>query len=170
MYFIYYLSNVCATAEIVSKWTTGYSRDIPEKYFIGFDYFKTYYCLLKSLVDDKDHRFSNFITLNSSEKFKHLKDFMNESYTEGEIKTVIHILKSLVRIVTRFECLIKREIITKEQSTIHISSIIKLNQKYSKYLQENPELAKALASLGSDLEKIYNDDDNDSCSLILQLF
>ncbi|KCZ74908.1 hypothetical protein H311_04122, partial [Anncaliia algerae PRA109] len=170
MYFIYYLSNVYATAEIVSKWTTGYSGDISEAHFIGFDYFKTYYCLLKSLVDDKDHRFSNFITRNSSEKFKHLKDFRRESYAEEEIETVIHILKRLVGAVCRFEYLISRKIITKKNGDYIKSLITKLNQEYSKYLQEKAELAKALASLGSALEKIYNIYINDNNNLISQLF
>ncbi|KCZ78741.1 hypothetical protein H311_00224 [Anncaliia algerae PRA109] len=155
MLILYYLPNALSSSEILYRWTTDHYTKNSFDYVVGFEYLQTFSLLLKSMLLDKDGRWSDFLKAYPNESNGYPLSFIDNSFSEEVINYVADIIESLVYVVRR----IKKNITHKKYKyNDYYKAIRKIEciiDAYKEFVNQDSNLKKALESLGAVLENLY---------------
>ncbi|KCZ76278.1 hypothetical protein H311_02728, partial [Anncaliia algerae PRA109] len=149
MLILYYLPNALSSSEILYRWTTDHYTRKSFDFFVGFDYLQTFSLLLKSVLQDKDGRWSKYLKDHPNISYGYSLSLLDNSLSAEVINNVINNIKSLVDIVRR----IKKNITHRNYKYHHyLRAIRKIEcaiDLYKIFIDQDSNLKKALESLGA---------------------
>ncbi|KCZ75364.1 hypothetical protein H311_03661 [Anncaliia algerae PRA109] len=161
MFVLYYLSNVFSSTDIITKWSIDNFSHYDRYYHEGLYYLYTFHGLLKSITENENSKWSEYLEKNKCEANSYLTKFMETQISKEKIDLIT---KNLLNIFTFGKSLEYTSKIGSRlywlNSRIH-EKILGQLKLYTMHVNSDSTLKYALETLGSVLEKIYMDSEND---------
>ncbi|KCZ79118.1 hypothetical protein H312_03496 [Anncaliia algerae PRA339] len=161
MFVLYYLSNVFSSTDIITKWSTDYFNQHDRDICDGFYYLKTFHNLLESITENENSKWSEYLEKNKSQANSYLTKFMETKISKEKINLVIENLKNIFKIGLSL-------VYTSENEPSLYQLNLSIQEKisgqlnlYTMHVNSDNTLKYALETLGSVLERIYKDNEND---------
>ncbi|KCZ75214.1 hypothetical protein H311_03812, partial [Anncaliia algerae PRA109] len=161
MFVLYYLSNVFSSTDIITKWSTDYFNHYDRNYYDGFYYLKTFNNLLESITENENSAWSEYFEKNKSQTNSYLTKFMETQISKEKFYLVTKNLSYISNLGKNLEYTSKNGPSFHQLNLRIQERILDQLKLYTMHVNSDSTLKYALETLGSVLEKIYRDSEND---------